>query len=48
MGLLLSDSVLIDPLLDDTMWLRDGLGAWAYAPEVELDAYEHEPADPGA
>jgi hypothetical protein len=29
MGLLMSDTMLIDPMLDDTVWLRDGLGAWA-------------------
>jgi hypothetical protein len=48
MGLLLSDTVLLDPLLDETLRLRDGMGAWAYAPEVAIDAYEHELADPGA
>jgi len=48
MGLLLSDTVLLDPLLDETLRLRDGLGAWAYTPDAVHDAYEHEPADPGA
>ena len=46
MGLLMSDTMLIDPLLDDTMRLRDGLGAWAYAPDAARDVYEHEAADP--
>ena len=46
MGLLLSDTMLVDPLLDDTMWLRDGLGAWAYALDVASDPYDHEAVDP--
>ena len=46
MGLLLSDTVLIDPLLDETMRLRDGLGEWAYAPDAARDVYEHELPDP--
>ena len=46
MGLLMSDTVLIDPLLDETLRLRDGLGAWAYAPEVASDPYDCEAADP--
>ena len=45
MGLLLSDTVLIDPLLDDTMRLRDGLGAWAYETDAPRDRYEREAAD---
>ena len=46
MGLLLSDTVLLDPLLDETLRLRDGLGAWAYAPDVARDPYDYEAADP--
>jgi hypothetical protein len=46
MGLLLSDSTLIDALLDETLRLWDGLGAWAYAPDVASDPYAHEVADP--
>jgi hypothetical protein len=46
MGLLMSDTTLIDPLLDDTLWLRDGLGAWAYTTDVASDPYENEMADP--
>jgi hypothetical protein len=45
MGLLMSDTVLIDPMLDDTLRLRDGLGAWAYALDVARDPYEHEVTD---
>ena len=46
MGLLLSDIVLLDPLLDDTMRLRDGLSAWAYGLDAVHDLYEHEAGDP--
>lgn len=45
MGLLMSDTLLIDPLLDDTLRLRDRLGAWAYAPDVAGEPYEHEATD---
>jgi hypothetical protein len=45
MGLLMSDTVLIDPLLDETTRLRDGLGEWAYALEMSRDAYGDEAAD---
>jgi hypothetical protein len=45
MGLLMSDTVLIDPLLDEMLRLRDGLGAWAYALDLARDPYEHEAAD---
>ena len=46
MGLLLSDTTLLDPLLDETLRLRDGLGAWAYAMDVVGDARQCEVADP--
>jgi len=36
---------MLDPLLDDAMRMRDGLGAWPYATDVARDAYEHEAAD---
>jgi len=45
MGLLLSDTVLTDPLLDATTQLRDGLGAWAYALDLADDPREYEVAD---
>ena len=45
MGLLMSDTVLIDPLRDETPRLRDGLGVWAYVLEAARDIYEHEAAD---
>ena len=46
MGLLMSDALLIDPMLDDTLRLRDGLSEWAYAMDPMCDRYEHEAADP--
>jgi hypothetical protein len=46
MGLLMSDTLLIDPLLDETLRLRDGLGAWAYAPGVARGVDEHGVAYP--
>jgi hypothetical protein len=45
MGLLMSDTVLIDPLLDDTVRLRDGLGAWACALDATCHGSVHEAAD---
>jgi hypothetical protein len=45
MGLLMSDTLLIDPMLHDTMRLRDGLGEWAYTSELATDSYEHEVAE---
>ena len=41
-GLLLSDTVL----LDETLRLRDGLGAWAYETDAASAAYESEAIDP--
>jgi hypothetical protein len=46
MGLLMSDTLLIDPMLDDTLRLRDGLSEWAYAMDAARDRYEHEAVDP--
>ena len=46
MGLLLSDTVLIDPLLDETLRLREGLGAWAYEVDAARDPLEYESGDP--
>ena len=45
MGLLMSDTTLIDPMLDETLRLRDGLGAWAYGPDAAPDPYESEAID---
>jgi hypothetical protein len=44
MGLLMSDTTLIDPLLDDTFRLQDDLVEYAYATDVAHD--EGETADP--
>ena len=46
MGLLMSDTVLIDPMLDDTRRLLDGLSEWAYALDAASDRYDYEAADP--
>ncbi len=45
MGLLLSDTVLLDPLLDETLRLRDGLGGWESKLPAAYDLYEHEATD---
>lgn len=44
MGLLMSDTMLIDPTLDDTTWLRESLSDWAYEQDAARDAAEHEAA----
>ena len=44
MSLLMSDTLLIDPLLDDALRLRDGLHEWAFAPDATYDVDEHEAA----
>jgi hypothetical protein len=46
MGLLMSDTMLIDLALDDTTWLRDTLTEWAYEQDAGRDAAEHEVAHP--
>src|SRR6478609_8170164 len=48
MGLLMADTMLPGPTLDDTLRLHDGLRAWAYASDVACDGYEHEAAAPSA
>jgi hypothetical protein len=45
MGLLLSDAVLIEPLSDETLRLREGTVEWRYALDVAIDPYEDEMAD---
>jgi hypothetical protein len=46
MGWLMSDTLLIAPMLDDTLRLRDGLSKWAYAMDAARDCYEHDATDP--
>jgi hypothetical protein len=46
MALLMSDATRIDPMLDETLRLRDGLSELAYALDATCDGYEHETADP--
>jgi hypothetical protein len=44
MGLLMSDTTLIDPTLDDTTWLHESLRDWTYDQDAARDAAEHEAA----
>jgi len=37
MGLLMSDTLLIDPTLNETMRLLDSLTEWAYTPDAGRD-----------
>ena len=46
MGLLMSDTLLIDPALNETMPLLDSLSELAYANDAARDIHEHEAADP--
>jgi hypothetical protein len=46
MGLLMSDTTLIDPMLDDTTRLLDYLSDWASAMDAARNPYQHEAADP--
>ena len=46
MGLLMSDTLLIDPMLVETLRLRDGLSEWTYALAATCDGYEQEAAHP--
>ena len=45
MGLLMSDTMLIDPMLDDTTWFKDSLREWSFAPESTRGISERETAD---
>jgi hypothetical protein len=42
MGLLFSDTMLIDPMLDDTAWVHDSLREWARASDASRDGTEDE------
>jgi len=46
MGLLMSDTMLIDPTLDDALRLQEEPGVWVYTLDATCDAYEHDDADP--
>jgi hypothetical protein len=45
MGLLMSDTTLIDPMLDTTAWMHESLSEWVYAIDAARDASEYEVAD---
>ena len=44
MGLLMSDTMLIDPGLDDTTWRRESLSEWTYELDAARDVAEREAA----
>ena len=45
MGLLMSDTMLIDPTLDETMRLLDNLSDLEYADDAARESYEHDGTD---
>jgi hypothetical protein len=45
MGLLMSDTMLIDPTLNETMRLLDSLADWAYSPDAGRETDDREDAD---
>jgi hypothetical protein len=45
MGLLMSDSLPLDPLLDEVLRLLNGLSELAYATDATCDGHDHEAAD---
>jgi hypothetical protein len=45
MGLLMSDTLLFDPALNETVRLLDSLSELAYANDAMRDAYEDDGAD---
>ena len=46
MGLLMSDTLLIDPTPNETMRLLDSLGELAYAHDAARESYEDDSTDP--
>jgi hypothetical protein len=46
MGLLMSETMLTDPILDDRIWVRDNLVARVYAMDFLLDVAEFEDTEP--
>ena len=42
MGLLMSDTVLTDPMADDLNWLAERLREWTYASETGFETFESE------
>jgi hypothetical protein len=45
MGLLMSDTMPSDPMLDDAAWMRESVSAWVQATDAARDPYEYEAAD---
>ena len=48
MGLLMSDTTLIDPVLDDTCRLQDSLVEYVYATDLVREDSEYEAPEPTA
>jgi hypothetical protein len=48
MGLLMSDTTLIDPILDDMCRLQDSLVEYVYATDLVCDESESEASEPTA
>ena len=46
MGLLMSETMLLDLTLDDTTWMCESLSDWTYELDAVRDAAEHEAARP--
>jgi hypothetical protein len=46
MGLLMSDAMPLDPMIDDLTWLRNTVRNWDYAMDSARDTYEYEMAEP--
>ena len=45
MNLLVSDSVLIDPMFEETVRWQESLHEYAYSMDLARDSYEYETAD---
>lgn len=42
MGLLMSESMPFDPMLDDTSWMHERISEWMYAVDAGGDAFRYE------
>ena len=42
MGLLMSESMPLDHMLDDTAWMRERLSEWLYAADADDDVLKYE------
>jgi len=46
MGLLMSDTMPSDLMLDDAAWMRESVSAWVQATDAARDPYDYEGAEP--